>query len=217
MNRTDVSVVGLTIIFSFRILHTVSLEKMADKYLIYIENESIVDKVELFESMLQQSMLFSVYLIRWIIRTWSINICTLFSGTEGLIQPDEDLCRQASILWWCQDITPATTALLWRDRAYLPKNKCSPQVGSEQSQPPPAKVEYDRTDYQLKQRRDRKGIWVKAWNAATAEAMKILVQVEHGKLKTKRWGSGSQSFERKGRLERQSPTCLFCSKHRAVD
>ena len=98
MNRTDVSVVGLTIIFSFRILHTVSLEKMADKYLTYIENKSIVDKVELFESMLQQSMLFSVYLIRWIIRTWSINICTLFSGTEGLIQPDEDLCRQASIL-----------------------------------------------------------------------------------------------------------------------
>ena len=139
MNRTDVSVVSLTIIFSFRILHTVSLEKMADKYLTYIENESIVDKVELFESMLQQSMLFSVYLIRWIIRTWSINICTLFSGTEGLIQPDEDLCRQASILWWCQDITPATTALLWRDRAYLPKNKCSPQVGSEQSQPPPRK------------------------------------------------------------------------------
>ena len=46
----------------------------------------------------------------------------------------------------------------------------------------PAQVEYDRTYNRLKQRKNRKKISGDEWNAAVAEAMKVLEQTEQGKL-----------------------------------
>ena len=46
----------------------------------------------------------------------------------------------------------------------------------------PAQVEYDRAYNRLKQRKNRKKISVEEWNAAVAEAMKVLEQSEHGKI-----------------------------------
>lgn len=46
----------------------------------------------------------------------------------------------------------------------------------------PAQVEYDRTYNRLKQRKNRKKISRDEWNAAVAEAMKVLEQTEQGKL-----------------------------------
>lgn len=44
----------------------------------------------------------------------------------------------------------------------------------------PAQVEYDRTYNRLKQRKNRRKISVEEWNAAVAEAMKVLEQAERG-------------------------------------
>ena len=46
----------------------------------------------------------------------------------------------------------------------------------------PARVEYDRTYNRLKQKKNRKKISVDEWNAAVAEAMKILEMSERGEL-----------------------------------
>ena len=46
----------------------------------------------------------------------------------------------------------------------------------------PARVEYDRTYNRLKQKKNRKKISVNEWNAAVAEAMRILEQSESGRL-----------------------------------
>ena len=46
----------------------------------------------------------------------------------------------------------------------------------------PAQVEYDRAYNRLKQRKNRKKISVAEWNAAVAEAMKVLEQSEQGKI-----------------------------------
>ena len=46
----------------------------------------------------------------------------------------------------------------------------------------PAQVEYDRAYNRLKQRKNRKKISVQEWNAAVAEAMKVLEQSEQGKI-----------------------------------
>ena len=43
-------------------------------------------------------------------------------------------------------------------------------------------VEYDRAYNRLKQRKNRKKISVKEWNAAVAEAMKVLEESEKGKF-----------------------------------
>lgn len=46
----------------------------------------------------------------------------------------------------------------------------------------PARVEYDRTYNRLKQRKNRKKISVSAWNAAVAQAERLLEQAERGEL-----------------------------------
>lgn len=46
----------------------------------------------------------------------------------------------------------------------------------------PARVEYDRTYNRLKQKKNRKKISLNEWNAAVAEAMRILEQSESGQL-----------------------------------
>lgn len=46
----------------------------------------------------------------------------------------------------------------------------------------PARVEYDRAYNRLKQRKNRKKISVGEWNAAVAQAERLLEQAERGEL-----------------------------------
>ena len=46
----------------------------------------------------------------------------------------------------------------------------------------PARVEYDRAYNRLKRRKSRGKISVDEWNAAVAQAMRVLEQVERGEL-----------------------------------
>ena len=58
----------------------------------------------------------------------------------------------------------------------------------------PAQVEYDRAYNRLKQRKNRKKISVEEWNAAVAEAMKVLEQSEQGKLDDEEMRSRFKEF-----------------------
>lgn len=90
-------------------------------------------------------------------------------GTYFLLDSGYNTC-------YCNNIAPGET------------NRTCRKVGAhrkearEKANRSPARVEYDRTYNRLKQKKNRKKISLNEWNAAVAEAMRILEQSESGEL-----------------------------------
>ena len=77
---------------------------------------------------------------------------------------------------YCNNIAPGETERTCR------KVGAHRKEAREKANRNPARVEYDRTYNRLKQKKNRKKINLNEWNAAVAEAMRILEQSESGQL-----------------------------------
>ena len=90
-------------------------------------------------------------------------------GTYFLLTSGYNTC-------YCNNIAPGETERTCR------KVGAHRKEAREKANRNPARVEYDRTYNRLKQKKNRKKINLNEWNAAVAEAMRILEQSESGEL-----------------------------------
>jgi len=90
-------------------------------------------------------------------------------GTYFLLDSGYNTC-------YCNNVAPGETERTCR------KVGAHRKEAREKANRSPARVEYDRAYNRLKQKKNRKKISLNEWNAAVAEAMRILEQSESGEL-----------------------------------